>query len=160
MALNGFIIYTDEVENLILGYAGNETEIVITAPGNGKPTRIAERAFYDNDNLTKVTIPAGITEIGTNAFYSCPNLTSVTIGSSVESIGEQAFGYCSKLVEVINRSSLQIEKGSYSNGYVAYYAIEVHNGESKLSKEQFYGEGDGTPLQYSCLENLMEGGAW
>ncbi|MBR7111526.1 MAG: leucine-rich repeat domain-containing protein [Clostridia bacterium] len=131
---NGFIIYTDEVENLILGYAGNETEIVITAPGNGKPTRIAERAFYDNDNLTKVTIPAGITEIGTNAFYSCPNLTSVTIGSSVESIGEQAFGYCSKLVEVINRSSLQIEKGSYSNGYVAYYAIEVHNGESKLSK--------------------------
>ena len=23
-----------------------------------------------------------------------------------------------------------------------------------------YGEGDGTPLQYSCLENLMDGGAW
>ena len=22
------------------------------------------------------------------------------------------------------------------------------------------GEGDGTPLQYSCLENLMGGGAW
>ena len=22
------------------------------------------------------------------------------------------------------------------------------------------GEGDGTPLQYSCLENPMEGGAW
>ena len=22
------------------------------------------------------------------------------------------------------------------------------------------GEGDGTPLQYSCLENLMDGGAW
>ena len=24
----------------------------------------------------------------------------------------------------------------------------------------FSGEGDGTPLQYSCLENLMDGGAW
>ena len=23
-----------------------------------------------------------------------------------------------------------------------------------------FGEGDGTPLQYSCLENLMGGGAW
>ena len=22
------------------------------------------------------------------------------------------------------------------------------------------GEGDGTPLQYACLENLMDGGAW
>ena len=25
---------------------------------------------------------------------------------------------------------------------------------------QFCGEGDGTPLQYSCLENPMDGGAW
>ena len=25
---------------------------------------------------------------------------------------------------------------------------------------QYYGEGDGTPLQYSCLENPMDGGAW
>ena len=23
-----------------------------------------------------------------------------------------------------------------------------------------YGEGSGTPLQYSCLENPMDGGAW
>ena len=23
-----------------------------------------------------------------------------------------------------------------------------------------FGEGDGTPLQYSCLENLMDRGAW
>ena len=25
---------------------------------------------------------------------------------------------------------------------------------------QTYGEGDGAPLQYSCLENPMDGGAW
>ena len=24
----------------------------------------------------------------------------------------------------------------------------------------FYGEGNGIPLQYSCLENPMDGGAW
>ena len=24
----------------------------------------------------------------------------------------------------------------------------------------FYGEGNGTPLQYSCLENPMDGGVW
>ena len=24
----------------------------------------------------------------------------------------------------------------------------------------FNGEGDGTPLQYSCLENPIDGGAW
>ena len=26
--------------------------------------------------------------------------------------------------------------------------------------ESYFGEGDGTPLQYSCLENPMDGGAW
>ena len=24
----------------------------------------------------------------------------------------------------------------------------------------FHGKGNGTPLQYSCLENPMDGGAW
>ena len=27
-------------------------------------------------------------------------------------------------------------------------------------RELELGEGDGTPLQYSCLENPMDGGAW
>ena len=26
--------------------------------------------------------------------------------------------------------------------------------------KEAHGEGDGTPLQYSCLENPMDGGAW
>ena len=26
--------------------------------------------------------------------------------------------------------------------------------------ERFHGEGNGNPLQDSCLENLMDGGAW
>ena len=29
-----------------------------------------------------------------------------------------------------------------------------------MSTGTVYGEGNGTPLQYSCLENPMDGGAW
>ena len=29
-----------------------------------------------------------------------------------------------------------------------------------LGQEDFPGEGNGNPLQYSCLENPMDGGAW
>ena len=29
-----------------------------------------------------------------------------------------------------------------------------------LGSRRFLGEGHGNPLQYSCLENLMDGGAW
>ena len=33
--------------------------------------------------------------------------------------------------------------------------------DSEITKAAFsFGEGNGTPLQYSCLENPMEGGAW
>ena len=33
--------------------------------------------------------------------------------------------------------------------------------DMNLSKlRETVGEGNGTPLQYSCLENLMDGGAW
>ena len=29
-----------------------------------------------------------------------------------------------------------------------------------LSRKDLAGEGDGNPLQYSCLENSVDGGAW
>ena len=33
-------------------------------------------------------------------------------------------------------------------------------GGRKLEAVTDYGEGNGTPLQYSCMENPMDGGAW
>ena len=43
--------------------------------------------------------------------------------------------------------------------------LDVEQTGSKLGKEYVkavycYPEGNGTPLQYSCLENPMDGGAW
>ena len=29
-----------------------------------------------------------------------------------------------------------------------------------MGPNTFHGEGNGKPLQYSCLENPMDGGAW
>ena len=42
------------------------------------------------------------------------------------------------------------------------YALlhSVLQGQICLLLQVFFGEGDGTPLQYSCLENPMDGGAW
>ena len=37
--------------------------------------------------------------------------------------------------------------------------IETNNLERIFDKD-YNGEGNGTPLQYSCLENLMDRGAW
>ena len=38
--------------------------------------------------------------------------------------------------------------------------IEMKENENTKTQNFWVGEGNGTPLQYSCLENPMDGGAW
>ena len=99
---------------------------------------IESSAFENCSSLTSVTMPDSVTSIGSSAFSGCSSLTSITIPDSVTSIGGNAFRDCSKLVEVINKSNLNITKGSEGKGYVAYYALEVHNGESKIVNKDGY----------------------
>ncbi len=83
--------------------------------------------------LSKITIPYGITKISSNAFTYCVSLTSITIPSTVTKIEDGAFENCFKLVEVINKSSLDITKGSTDNGYIGYYALNIKTeGESDV----------------------------
>ena len=100
-------------------------------------TSIGDCAF-NATGLISAIIGDGVKSIGYGAFCYCSDLTSVTIGTSVTSIGDDAFEGCRRLVEVINKSSLTITKGSSNNGGVAYYALEVHNGESKIGQVDDY----------------------
>ena len=40
------------------------------------------------------------------------------------------------------------------------YLFRLIEGQPWCIETYVIGEGDGTPLQYSCLENPMDGGAW
>jgi len=94
---DGFIIFTSDTENTIIGYVGSATEIVIPVIDNGKPTIVANELFIRNSSLNKVTISEGITTIKAYAFYSCTNLETVIIPDSVTIIGGWAFSGCGKL---------------------------------------------------------------
>ena len=48
------------------------------------------------------------------------------------------------------------DKFTFEFFFTQYYYIYYFLGTSKL----LYGEGNGTPFQYSCLENPMDRGAW
>ena len=68
----------------------------------------------------------------------------------------------------VNRTTQaqRIEEGSQQDVYHDYLGtICILNMACVLSLKKklnnnYFGEGNGTPLQYSCLENPMEGGAW
>ena len=50
---------------------------------------------------------------------------------------------------------------SHGQTRLAGYSIQGRKSRTQLSTQtEFNGEGNGNPLQYSCLENPMDGGAW
>jgi len=95
-------------------------------------TAINDFAFYYCAALSSITLHDNVTSIGNQAFAFCDNITGIKLGENLESIGENAFSYCCKLSEIINLSQVEITAGSEDNGSIGLYAIEVHNGESKI----------------------------
>ena len=114
--VSGNCLIETQTQKLIAGYRKS------VIPSDGSVTEIADAAFFFNNGLASVTIPASVTKIGTQAFTFCKNLASVTISSGVTEIGEEAFSACQNLV------SLSIANGLTSIGDWAF------SGCSKLAK--------------------------
>ena len=79
-------------------------------------TSIGNYAFSGCSGLTSVDIPNSVTSIGHSAFRNCSSLTTVTIPNSVTSIGDYAFSGCSGLtsVTIIPESMTSISIGNYA----------------------------------------------
>ena len=57
--------------------------------------------FEGCTNLTSITLPESVTEIGPGAFKGCTNLASIIIPDKVEKIGSGAFKDCTNLTSII-----------------------------------------------------------
>ena len=103
------------IDGLITGYRGSEKEIVIPDEINGvKVEGIADKAFYNNDNIISVVMPEGLKTIGKMAFADCGNLSLVEFNSDLESIGENAFYNCGTLKSVSLPEGLKsMERGVF-----------------------------------------------
>lgn len=99
-------------------------------------TSIGFEAFSYCSNLLKINTGNGLTIA--KSFYANSQLQTVVLGLNIIEIEEDAFVGCDHLVEVINLSSIQLTRGDWHNGYIAYRALTIHT--SLTSK--IYQDGD------------------
>jgi len=85
------------------------------------PTFYAKKLYVNNELLTDLVIPTGVTSIGGYAFYYCSDIISVSIPNSVEHIGASAFGYCTGITNIEVPSSV---KSIYYGAFRACASLE------------------------------------
>lgn len=92
----GILESDDTIE--IRGFDQSVTSVSIPSQINGiKVTSIGDAAFEACDDLTSVTIPAGVTYLGNAAFRRCTNLSSVTLPEGLKTIDGVVFKDCTSL---------------------------------------------------------------
>lgn len=98
-------------------YAGKVViPATISVDGNNyKVTHIGAYAFSGSD-ISAITLPEGIVEIGYEAFRQCYNLKSITIPASVLNIGNKAFLFCFNLSALTFKSQTKPIIGDYAFG--------------------------------------------
>ena len=72
------------------------------------------KLYANNELITRLTIPEGVTQIKANAFYGYKNLTSLTIPEGVTSIGENALAYTG-ITSAHIPSTASVGSGAFSN---------------------------------------------
>ena len=116
-------------------------------------TSLGWRAFYGCSGLTSITIPDSVTSIGYGAFYGCSGLTSITIPDSVTSIGYDAFRDCSGLTSVTIPNSVT-SLGDYAfEGCRGLTSVTIGNGVTSIGWGVFHDCGKLTKITYKGTKN-------
>ena len=120
---------------------------------SANPLYYADNLYSNNELVTDLIIPDGVTEIPAYAFYGYSGLTSVTIGDSVTSIGNSAFTSCTGLTSVYIEDIAAWCNISFGDSYAnpLYYAdnlylnnelvteLVIPDGATKIPAYAFYG---------------------
>ena len=104
-------------------------------------TNIGLGAFFYCAELTSINLPNTITRIEQSTFYKCSSLSSVVIPNTVISIGSNAFGNCDNLKSLIIPNSVEaIEQYAFYN-CINLNEIKLSNNIKRIGYEAFKGTG-------------------
>jgi hypothetical protein len=127
--VNDFIFYQEEGSTpYLVSYSGTSTDITLPVGYNDETYKIYKYAFYYNRQLTSVTIPGKVSEIGERAFQGCNALTSLSIGEDMKTFSSYSLASCSALTKIIYGGSQsqwgEITKTSNWNFQTKNYTLE------------------------------------
>ena len=88
-------------------------------------TSIADKAFFNNKKVTKVTVGNNVVSIGYRAFSGCTKLTTVIIGKNVKTIKKQAFYGSGKLKAITVKTTKLTAKTVGSKAFTGIYKKAV-----------------------------------
>ncbi len=104
----------------------NTKEITIPSQYEGKNViAIADKAFYQNNKITKVIIPDTVTEMGASIFKECKNLETVDLGKGVVTMGGECFKDCKSLTSIVLPESLVELSGETFMGCKLLKTVEL-----------------------------------
>ena len=120
----------------ITEYTGSAATLSVPTKLGGYPvTGIGEMAFYENERLKSVALPAGILKIGANAFGYCTKLTQINIPSELQSIGDYAFT-CTGIKTVTLPASLKnIGEGVFC--LTTLESVKISKGITEIGASMF-----------------------
>ncbi len=100
-------------------------------------TNIGEEAFLFCSNLRRAELPESVTYIGNSAFSACKNLTDINIPRGVASIGEFVFDGCGSLQSInIPESITSIGTGAF-NGCKRLIEIKIPRSVTSIGEFAF-----------------------
>lgn len=130
----------DANEKAITKYVGSGGDVIIPDTIGGVAVEtIGWRAFMENETLTSVTIPQGVTEISNQAFKGCKNLANASIPKSATNIGEMVFEGCEKLISVNLPDGLTSISKSLFYGCSSLVSLKIPDNVDSIGANAFYG---------------------
>ena len=106
--------------------------------GNQYPViKINDNVFADNTNLTAVTLPEGLVEIGASAFLGCQNLESVVLPESLTTFGRDAFNDCRLLKAIKIPSGITTIPDRCFYGCSSLESVTISEGVTAIGDDAF-----------------------
>ena len=106
--------------------------------GNQYPViKINDNVFADNTNLTAVTLPEGLVEIGASAFLGCQNLESVVLPESLTTFGRDAFNDCRLLKTIKIPSGVTTIPDRCFYGCSSLESVTIPEGVTAIGDDAF-----------------------